>query len=297
MQFRHLVHRKINFAAWDARLQAEPLLPVYNYSWYLDAATNKQWNAIVGGDYEILLPLPFNRKLFGLPQVYQPPMTQQLGVGFTDVSKNPKILHQALRCIPLYYWRVLLQLSVQLPTPAEQSFHRRSNLILPLDQPYEELHLAYSRSLRRRLRKAEAVYRMEEQRDIEALISLYRQQLGARAGLSEWAFQRIRAIITECLDREQGQIKVVLDQEAKPQARAFFAGRQRIGNLFGASTAAGRNDFAMHYLLDRVIAENAGQSKVFDFEGSEIPGVREFFSSFGVREELYWSFHRRWAKI
>ncbi|MEM7575460.1 MAG: hypothetical protein AAF433_21330 [Bacteroidota bacterium] len=296
MQFRHLVHRKINFAAWDTRLQAESLIPIYNYSWYLNAATKKRWNAIVGGDYEVLLPLPFNRKLFGLPQVYQSPMTQQLGVGFTGISKDPKDLHKALQSIPLYYWRVLLPLSAQLLTQAQQFLHRRSNLILPLDRQHEQLQLGYSRSLRRRLRKAEAVYRVEELQDIEALISLYRQQVGARAGLSDWAYQRIRAIIQECLDREQGQIKVVLDREGKVQARAFFAGRQRIGNLFGASTAAGRDGFAMHYLLDRAIAENAGQAKVFDFEGSEIPGVRAFFQSFGAQEEFYWTYQRRFAR-
>ena len=290
MQFRHLVRRKINFAAWDDRVSAEQLGPVYNYSWYLDAATGQQWNAVVGGDYEYLLPLPFNRKLFGLPQVYMPPMTQQLGIGFLDLSKNPKILPTLLHAIPRYYWRVLLQFHAQLNEEQASIFRPRSNLVLPLGQPYEQLRQAYSRSLRRRLRKAEEHYSLLEGTDPDALIELYRQEVGERAGLNNWGYQRIQAIIRSCLERGFGQIKLVVDQDNEVHARAFFAGQDRILNLFGASTPSGREGFAMHFLLDRIIAQHSGKDRLFDFEGSEIPGVRAFFLSFGALEDTYWSY-------
>ena len=59
-----------------------------------------------------------------------------------------------------------------------------------------------------------------------------------------------------------------------------------------AVTDAGRKQAALHFLFDNIIRKFQGQAAVFDFEGSEIPGIRAFFESFGAKNEPYTFFER-----
>jgi len=49
----------------------------------------------------------------------------------------------------------------------------------------------------------------------------------------------------------------------------------------------GKTIGASHYLIDRFIADYAGQNLILDFEGSDISSLAFFYSSFGAKEEKY----------
>jgi hypothetical protein len=53
------------------------------------------------------------------------------------------------------------------------------------------------------------------------------------------------------------------------------------------TTSEGRKVEANHYLVDSVIKEFAGTSLTFDFEGSDLPGVKSFYENFGAVNEPY----------
>ncbi|MEM8584279.1 MAG: hypothetical protein AAGF87_08420 [Bacteroidota bacterium] len=299
---RFLKRQQINDDLWNKRVSdAEHKLP-YTFSWYLDAATRSKWDAVVYGNYEFLLPLPLNLKWFGLPRVVTPPFCQQLGVLATSadlaspasqVEANDRI-RAMLEAIPGRYLKLHLQLSLPSDLGQLAALRPRTNLCIDLsNQSYQKITKNYSKSLKKRIRRASGQYRLVASEDVPALIELYKKEVGTKANLKSWMYQRIQAIINECLARDYGQVWSAVHLDGSAHAMGFFAGQCRIINLFGASNESGRAGFAMHFMLDQVMknALDKGAS-IFDFEGSEIPGVRSFFQSFGPSEEPYWVYQK-----
>jgi hypothetical protein len=74
-------------------------------------------------------------------------------------------------------------------------------------------------------------------------------------------------------------------------AGAFFVlWKNRFYYLLPVSTPQGKKVRAMRFLIDRFIAEFAGQNYVIDFEGSSVPSVAQFYQSFGALPEFYPSY-------
>jgi hypothetical protein len=67
----------------------------------------------------------------------------------------------------------------------------------------------------------------------------------------------------------------------------------RIIKLRAIAKKNGRKYCANHVAIDHVIKTYAGQDILFDFEGSEIPGVASFFKSFGSNLQPYQVYERK----
>lgn len=282
-----MLHEQIDVQKWNACVERYGL--PYGYSWYLDAVTQNHWNALVMGDYEVVMPLPFNRKIFGLYQIYQPMLCQQLGwFGSASLQANTFLL-----AIPDKYRKIALFVN-KVDDPWVESLKARQNLILPLDKSIEEIRKSYSKSLRKRIRKAESsqVVRFDNEA-VDELIETYRHELNDRLGWSSNQYEQAAKLFRIAIDKNQAVIAKV-EEAGKLMAIGFFLkGNDRLINLFGASTIAGRQAYAMHLLLDRMIAfAKETALAYFDFEGSEIPGVEAFFRSFGSQAVPYFQYER-----
>src|SRR5579871_3301850 len=75
----YLTRHEIDAVKWDACIDAAPNGLIYGHSFYLDAMTSCQWDALVLDDYRAVMPLTWNRK-FGFYYLYQPFCTPCLGV-------------------------------------------------------------------------------------------------------------------------------------------------------------------------------------------------------------------------
>jgi hypothetical protein len=292
-QLRFLSRKQIDDTAWDRAITRSGTGLPYAYSWYLDIMAERRWSALVQGDYERVFPLPWNRKLLGLPQVYQPAFSQQLGLFGKRVK--PDEIPTFLNEIPHRFLRTQLMLhAYEAPNLLKQvqgTIRWKMNFVLPLDRPYEEIQLGFSKSLRKRVRKAEQQLSLQVGGSVEVLVDFYRKELQARVGLSAKNYQRAARLFQELLPRGLGEIYQVYDQQEQLVCIGLFIKTERrIINLFGASNQAGRDTYAMHFLLAKVIEKYATQPLLFDFEGSEIPGVAAFFRSFGPLEQPFFAY-------
>src|SRR6266550_2768979 len=66
----YLQRQDIDLIKWNACITAAPNGLIYARSFYLDAMTAEQWDGLVMGDYEAVMPLPWRRK-FGFYYLYQ----------------------------------------------------------------------------------------------------------------------------------------------------------------------------------------------------------------------------------
>lgn len=286
---RRIPHTALDRDRYDACIeQAANGLP-YAFSWYLDAMAGK-WDALVLGDYEAVCPLPWNAKLLGLRQVYQPFFCQQLGV-FAKEAPSPELVRDFLKAIPRTYWRVRLCLNEKNAVEALPGWRvrKRPNFLLDLNRPWGEIEAGYSKSLKKRLRKAREAHRLvESPLSPEELSALYQRQLGDKVECPPPVYRRFERVMREALARGKGLILGAASHDGELLAAGFFLqSHGRLINVFGASTEAGKELHSMHFLLDALIQGHAGQPWVLDFEGSSIPGIAYFFGSFGGEEVNY----------
>ncbi|MBK6902678.1 MAG: GNAT family N-acetyltransferase [Saprospirales bacterium] len=286
---RHLSNTSIDRARYDACIaQAANGMP-YAFSWYLDQIAGK-WDVLVSGDYEAVCPLPWNAKWLGLKQVYQPLFCQQLGV-FSKNLPGPELVRSFLEAIPPTFRRVLICLN-EKNAVAEMpgwEIRPRSNFLLDLHRPWEVIEAGYSKSLKKRLRKAREEHKLvEAPLSPEDLSRLYQSQLGEKVECPPRMYRRFEGVMREAIARDLGRIWGATDLRGELLAAGFFLqSHGRIINMFGASTAMGKDFHSMHFLLDALIRRHAGQSLLLDFEGSSIPSIAYFFGSFGAEEVHY----------
>lgn len=294
-KIRFISREDINVKAWDeAVLKSNTGLP-YAYCWYLDAMAGPNWSALVLGDYEKVMPLPWNRKLLGWKQLYQPAFCQQLGVfgekvDYMDLATFLVTIPKAFRYVHLnLHAYEAMAFAKNIPG----TWRRKINLILPLDQPYETLQMGFSKSLRKRIRKAEQQLYLKKEGSPEALIDFYRKELKGKVHLPDETYQKLPILFHGLLDRQMADIYQVCNEYDQPVSMGIFPKTEkRIINLFGASNAKGRAAYAMHFLLAKVMEEHCESNLLFDFEGSEVPGVAEFFRSYGPTEQAFIEFKR-----
>ncbi len=284
MFIEYVSHEKINFKKWDTCIKNAPNGNIYAWSWYLNCLGH--WDALIAEDYQYCFPLFSNSKLFGIRQIYQPLFCQQLGL-FSSESITETILDSFLQKL-LKYKFVQLNLNesnskLAVPYP----YTNRQNHLLPLSHSYEDIRSNYSKSLRKRLKKAKDKHKSIEQvLSVETLIDFYKKNVGHKTKIKDYS--NIRNIITMSSKNLMGfalQLKTATNEIG---AMGFFGrSHNRIYNLFGASSPLGKKNHSMHLLLDSIIQMNAGTTQVLDFEGSSIPNIAHFFERFGAKPQSY----------
>jgi hypothetical protein len=197
--------------------------------------------------------------------------------------------------IPQRFQRVHLMLHAgeasQLPVSHPGTMRWKTNLVLPLDRPFTRIREDFSKSLRKRIRTVASQLVFQETNEVVMLVDYYRQALAHKVGLSAKDYQRAIRLFQQLCDRKMGRIYQVVDTQEQVLAMGLFVQTEsRIINLFGASNQAGRACYAMHFLLTKVMEHYAGQALIFDFEGSEVSGVAQFFRSFGAVEQPFWAY-------
>ncbi len=176
---RYLKRQEIDPAKWDACIDKAPNGLVYAYSFYLDNMA-RQWDALVWNDYEAVMPLTWNKN-WGIKYLYQPPLTQQLGIfcgmepesqkefpsqnepqGQKEAQNQKERYRQLVRAfldeaarhfrfaeIFLNYKNEIAEIGAM--TGMDAALEPRMNYILQLDAPYSQLRDQYSTSLLKNL--------------------------------------------------------------------------------------------------------------------------------------------------
>ncbi|GJM34251.1 MAG: hypothetical protein DHS20C18_32520 [Saprospiraceae bacterium] len=290
MKLNFLRKADIDFEKWDYCIHNAVNGNVYGYSWYISSMAN-HWGALVLGDYKAVFPLVWDRKLFGFKRLYQPFFTQQHGLYSTDVI-TPDLLRTFLLEAGRQFPGISICLNEQnhpIDLPGF-SFQARNNYLLPLHQTYDSIRSKYSKSLRKRLKRVASRYDwIDTPCTVSELVDLYRQYQGHKLPCTDEDFRRVKGMMQTAIDRGMGKIIGLKGPDETFEVAGFFLfSHGRIINLLGTSTDVGREHFAMHSLLDRLIRQHSETHQVLDFEGSSIPSIAYFFSSFGSKNSPYY---------
>lgn len=268
---------------------------VYAYSWFLDTVSTV-WDVLVLNDYEVVMPLP-NRKKFGIQYVYPPILSQQLGL-FSKNEIAEETFQKFIKAIPKKIKKI------SLPFNAENKFNsplfsKRKNYIIRLNKPYESIYKDYSKLRKRSLKKAISFNLSIKENDTFALIfELSKNDIAERTNLTASDYETINNLFETAVTKKIANVLGVYDSEENYCGGVvFLINNKRIYSLFLASTEEGKINNAITFANNYIIEKYSNSDYIFDFEGSSIPGIEQFFLSFGAELEEYSFFQKKFSLI
>lgn len=283
-EIHYIKHAEIDSDKWNQCIDGAFNCRIYAYDWHLDR-TAIEWDALVYGDYEFVMPLPFRKKM-GIKYLYQPIFSQQLGI-FPTPSKT--IFSAFIAAVSNRFKYADIQLNA-INIQEENNgdiFFERKNYLLSLTQDFKSIISGYSKNTKRNIAKAQKQdLTIIEGIRLEAYLEFKAQNLPA--GVDKSAIDKLKSLIAFGEYKGFGKIYGVYTPGNELCAAVYFCRwKDRVIYFNAASNEEGKNTGAMYYLINRFIEDNAEKNLILDFEGSMIPGVERFYKGFGAKPETY----------
>lgn len=301
MDIRYLTYQQIDKVKWDACIDNADNGLIYAYSFYLDAMT-ENWDALVLNDYEAVMPLTWNKK-YNIHYLYQPAFTACLGVFGkfkpdqpfstpTEVAPDQPAgekVNAFLKAIPakFKYWDIYFNPG-NLFKVKDFDLYQRMNYILSLNKNYDGLYAAFRDNIKRNIKKSEQ-YQLSINKNIavDDVLKLAKEQPG-NTSLKADDFSRFEKLYGLLYAKQKATAYGAYTKEGRLIASAaFFFSHKRAYYIMVGNHADGKTLGASHGLINAFIKDNAGEDLLLDFEGSDIPSLAFFYSSFGAVEEKY----------
>jgi len=281
---RFLENNQIDKVKWDNCIERSIQGLPYGFSWYLDIVTDN-WAALVHNDYESVMPLPFKNKI-GFKYIYQPFFTQQLGV-FGEFSAN-----FFLSKIPSNFYHININFNYlnKLENLGETTEH--TNLIINLNKDHSKTTKLYSENCRRNIKKSLANNFHVKECSFKSILEIFQSTKGKNIPhLKKKNYETLIELLTELDSRKLLEIKGVYDKNENLNGGIILL-NYKLRNIFFFSsvTKNGKNEGAMYFLLNTIIAEKSKNYSVFDFEGSNNQNLARFYNGFGAKEQNYFSY-------
>lgn len=279
MNIRILNYEEIDRKKWDDCLAKNPGSLIYSQSFYLDAMC--KWDALVVGDYEAIMPLPY-RKKWNILYLYQPAFIQQLGIiGNADVEEILQTVAQKFR-----FAEITLNHN---NTFASKISKLRNNFILDLGSNYKTIKARYSSSLKTNLnwlQKFELQYSTSTDyiKAIELFQSLYANKMPS---VSKKDFVNFKAVCSTLQNKNNLVIRTATVRNQLAALTLLLKDKNRLYNVIACTTAFGKNKQANYFLYDKIIQEFSGSGLILDFEGSDKKGIADFYQKFGPVNQPY----------
>jgi hypothetical protein len=295
----HLRRDEINDVLWNRCVDEATNGLIYAYTYYLDHLA-KQWDGLVLGNYEAVMPLPW-RKRYGLSYLFHPPLTAQLGLFGKKI--NGALLNEFLHAIPrkFRYWD--FPMNHQNIFATDFPLYERSNYVLPLQEDYGALSKGYRENIRRNVRKSQELgCTIKQSIEVGPILSLALEQSGdGDAAVDGDAFVALFDLLEK---KEMARTYGVFSNRDELLASCvFFFSHGRAYYILVGNHPNGRTLGASHALIDGFIRDHAGKELLLDFEGSDLRNLAFFYSSFGAQLEKYAAirmnrlpWYARWVK-
>jgi hypothetical protein len=283
-EINYIRHSEIDKKKWDNCIDNALNSIIYPYAWYLDI-TAKTWDALVLGDYEAVMPLPW-RKKFGITYIFQPFYSQQLGIYFCKKNVD---FDAFLQAIPKKFKHGSINLNEQNNVQT-LVFKENRNYKLDISNDYAEIAKSYNRNCKRNLKKAEnSGFVLAKNLSPKEFVSFIQQNLEEKInGVGTSVFNLLESLVHSALENSKGKLVGLADSNNDLHAAGFFLySKNRLIFSVCASTPFGKENQAMYKLVDSQIKEHCTQFEWFDFSGSNIEGIAYFNSTFGAKPSIY----------
>ena len=276
---RLVKYSDIDFAKYNDCLMNAAQYKCYAERTYLDITAKKKWDLLVYNDYDAVMPLPYIKKM-GIKFIVNPKLCQQLGIfsNSDSLEINDQFLEFLEKKFRIWYY------AFNDKNSFSRSLVQRKNFLIPKDL-YANIYKRYSPKRKRKLRLdqevAENALVIEDIDFSDAASFVKENMLGVdkQKDLTEFLrifeeFHRIDSLKFYGFRYHSKLVNLIAVHLSGSSATLLGTFNDKnFVKLSGASV-----------LIDQAI-KNYAENRIFDFEGSEIPAVEEFFR--GFRPQLH----------
>lgn len=280
---------------------------VFEQPWWLDIVAPGEWGEVTvkEGD-ETVARLPY---VLQKGRITLPPLTQTLGPwmkpeyrqfqpGNTQLSKQKELIAALLGQLPRHKsFHVTFDSANEYILPYrwlgyryEPEFSYRLTDLCDTDA----LYAALNKTAKKNIKAARNKTTLVEQPTAKMLMDLLDKTFGAQG--RKWPHDRdlTRRIIEQSVENGRGKLIVARDSEGNLHSGAFLLYDEKVCYyLLGGSDSAFRSSGAQSLVLWEAIRFAATVSQAFDFEGSNVEGIENFFRQFGGSRVINYSVIRQ----
>ena len=263
MDIRYIPNSEIDKTRWNSCIHYSINGNVFGYKWYLDSVT-KDWDALVEGNYESVMPIIKNEK-----GIYQPELIRESGIYTSRVPSRSRI-RQFLEAIPEQFDSINFHLNNQNKIEEDLDFDisRHSNYHLLLSRSYDELAENFRPELTKMLDKASQFdFTSTTSLKPEDVANFYKKHTQNRQNLDQKYFAFLR-IMYNVLHRGLGFASGIYDDKKNLLATNFFIfSHGKIVSLLPAQSPKGEKKCALAFSFNMVLLTNAKRTAILDFNG------------------------------
>jgi lipid II:glycine glycyltransferase (peptidoglycan interpeptide bridge formation enzyme) len=288
MQIEYTQHQDIDKLRWDESIRDAANGNLYAYSWYLDTVC-PGWEALTSKDYGMIMPLT-GKKKYGFHYLFRPMLSQQLGL-FSKTLPQEKDIDSFLKAIPAKF--KLTQICLNKHNMPSASFEpiRHNSFELKLKSDYSILQDNFTNNHRRNIKKAKAaglqiVNELPHNVFLDLLVE--DNSAGSRILAGKKNLEQLTLLIEKMQINKALRIIGIQNHEGKTLAGVLFGySHDTWLYLVPVSSDEGKEKRALFAIIDHLILNQAKKNEILDFEGSDIPGVAQFYSGFGAVANHY----------
>jgi len=267
MTIQYIPHEEIDKVKWNSCVHYATNGNVFGYKWYLDTVA-KEWDALVEGDYESIMPLFITEK----PDLLeQPSLLREAGIYSINLLSQ-KRTQAFINAIPEQYTNIHIQLNEGIQLTAEPAWntHNLTNHQLFLMEPYEALREKFSPEVLSQLKSDDRKQLLPSSNiKPEKIAQLFKDNNPVNAA-NDRAFHAYQRIMYNALHRGWGATFGVTSKEKELLSAGFFIYSQgRMMQLLATTTSKGKALGAYDYLIDNILQSHAGRPMVLDFNTAD----------------------------
>lgn len=273
-----LIERKnIDVKKWDKAISESDSENIFMYSWYLDSVCSN-WAGLVTDNYKTILPIPFTKKL-GVKQMIQAPFTREYDIIGTEFGWTEVLGFLAADFKSIHFRNG--------ETGIIKSEKKRTHQLLNLEGDFQK---SYSTNAKRILKKSN-IFSIESGTSPAVLLDLFRKNVAHKVDtISKQDLVVLEKLMVSAISLKRGELLLVKEKEEVVGAGFFLFDKTRVTYLKGASTDAAKKSGAMYFLLDYAMNQYKTKFTLFDFGGSDIENVAEFYHKFGAHDRTYYDY-------
>jgi hypothetical protein len=286
-QIEYLTRDKIDINKWDECVNKASNGVIYARSIYLDKVCTN-WDALVINNYELVMPLPWRKKL-GFMYVYTPYFISYLGLFGNNISSE--LIHDCFKQIKRRFHFCDLSLNEQTPVASVKEFNliKRKNLLISLTQSYEALYNNYNRLAKRKINAASKNnLGVHYNVDAAVVIDEYEKNYEHRKRIvPHRAYTDLKNLLAH-LPSENYRTYSVKKEDTLLAFYLVLVDEKNVYSLLGGSTTEGKKYGAFYLATTTAIKDFAATGKTFRFEGSDIEGIAFFNLQFSAYPISYY---------
>jgi hypothetical protein len=266
----------IDTKLWDQKISENPTENIFCYSWYLDA-TAKNWGALVTDNYKTIVPIPFTKKL-GVKQMYQPQFSRELDIFGIEFNWEDvlEFLSNDFKAIQFR------NENAEILKEKEERFHQ----VLDLTSDFK-----FKTNAKRLIKKADQQFEYRNEAEPSKLIELFKSTAFQKIDtLNNDDLIKLEGLMNYTLKSGNGELIAVYEQNQFVGAGFFLIDDNRITYLKSASHEQPKKDGAMYGLVNHAIYKFKESYKTFDFGGSDVESVANFYKKFGSTNRSYYNY-------